>query len=96
MCSSLSGTPYFRASLDNGAPETYVIQVIPNSPRLCFTLSVDDPSAFVQLLSCPASTQEFGRGTIALLTLASGRVVRATVSAAGVPCYIETGVQVAN
>jgi hypothetical protein len=95
-CQTAKGTPLFKAPLATGVPETYVsygASESPTVPRLCFSLSVSNPSSFPDLQPCVGMT---GRALEGPLRLTSGQKIWMTepsglTNSGPSPCFIPYG-----
>jgi hypothetical protein len=89
------GTPYFKAPLATGAPETYVVEgptTSASASRLCYSLAVSHPSAFPELRPCVT----VGRELNGPLRLRSGQMIwlaegNGLADSGPSPCYIPDG-----
>ncbi len=93
-CGTRKGTPFFKAPLATGVPETFVIQATTasTSGSLCYSLVVSNPSAFPELTPCST----VGRALIGPLRLNSGQLIwlagpSGVTGSSPNPCYIPYG-----
>jgi hypothetical protein len=93
-CGTRKGTPYFKAPLVTGVPETFVIHVAAatTSGSLCYSVIVSNPSAFPELQLCTT----VGRALNGPLRLNSGQLIwlaepNGVTSTVPSPCYIPYG-----